>query len=100
MITEDRELLIPEIAQGNPNSFEILRVWIANKNQHCSIQVGIWEDSAAWGIFLSDLAHHIVNAYEPQNELERVTILERIKMGFDLEIDSPTGSIEGEKPEK
>jgi hypothetical protein len=98
MIT-DRELLIPEIAQADPNSFEILRVWIADKNQHCSIEVGIWEDAGAWGVFLSDLAHHIANSYEPKNELERSTILERIKLGFDLEIDAPTSDIQGKNLE-
>lgn len=84
------EMQIPASAQRDPNSFELLRVWVAEKGQHISLRFGVWEDPAAWGIMLCDLMRHIANAYEQSEGLDIASTLSRIKQGFDAELSSRT----------
>ena len=89
------QLLIPEGAKRDPKSFELVRVWVAENNQHVSLRAGVWKDPAAWGIMLADLARHIANSYEQDAALDRVKTLQRIKAAFDAEMaptDHPEGS--------
>lgn len=94
-MSEDDQLLIPGAAETDPDSFEVLRVWVANKAQHVSLRVGVWEDPMAWGIMLADLAGHIANSFEPAAASERLGILQRIRDGFEAEMDSPTDTSSG-----
>lgn len=84
------ELQIPDTARQDPHSFELLRVWVANKSQHVSVRTGVWKDPAAWGIMLSDLMQHIANALEQCEGISRDKALERILAGFNAESGSPT----------
>jgi hypothetical protein len=88
------ELPIPPIAQRDRAAAEIARIWAAEGDQHVTLRAGIWEDPAAWGLLLVDLAHHVANAYAQQG-LDRDEALLRIKEGFDVEWASPTGGAEG-----
>ena len=90
MHKEEKQLSIPENALNDPESFEILRVWIANKEQHCSIKVETWNDPAAWGIFCADLARIVAQSYNCTSEEEYLNTIKRIVMAFDAEISSPT----------
>jgi hypothetical protein len=94
-MTHRDQLLIPEAAVKDSKSFEILRVWIANKGQHVSLRVGLWSDPAAWGIMLSDLARHVANSYEQDEGLATKDTLQRIKAAFDAELGSPTDNPSG-----
>src|SRR5579862_5346158 len=89
-MAEDDQLQIPDAAKQDPKSFELLRVWVANKGQHVSLKTGVWKDPAAWGIMLNDLMQHIANAYQQDQGLDRVETLRRIKAGLDAELASPT----------
>jgi hypothetical protein len=89
-MAESDQLQIPAAVRQDPKSFELLRVWVANKGQHVSLRMGVWEDPAAWGIMLSDLMQHIANSYHPDEGLERTNTLQRIKEGLDAELASPT----------
>jgi|SRR5215813_4835819 len=84
------ELSIPPAATVVPQSFEILRVWIANKDLHVSLMADIWRDPAAWGIMLADLARHVVNSYGEKSTDERARVLQRIVDGFSAEVHSPS----------
>jgi len=84
------ELVIPDAANRDPKSFELLRVWVANKAQHISLQAGVWEDPAAWGIMLADLARHVANSYHQDKGLHQSQSPQRIKAAFDAELESPT----------
>jgi hypothetical protein len=87
----------PPAAQRDKAGFEVLRVWIAEQGQHVSIRSGAWEDPFAWGIVLADLARHIANAHQMQNEkINKDAFLERLLEGFEAEIDNPTDEPEGE----
>jgi hypothetical protein len=93
----DKILELPAAAQRDKASFEVLRVWIAEQGQHVSIRSGAWEDPFAWGIVLADLARHIANAHQIQNEkLDKDAFLDRLLEGFEAEIDNPTDEPEGE----
>ena len=92
------ELSIPEAAKRDAGSFELLRVWIANKGQQVSLKVGVWEDSAGWGIMLADLAGHVANSYQQDAGFDPAKTLKWIRAAFDAELksrtDEPTGSID------
>jgi hypothetical protein len=89
-MADNDQLLIPDTAKTDPKSFEILRVWIANRGQQVSLRVGVWRDPAAWGIMLADLAKHIANSYAQDMALDRLKTLQRIKAAFDAELAKPT----------
>ena len=95
----EKVLTIPEEAQGDKASFEVLRVWIANQGQHVSIRSGAWEDPFAWGIVLADLARHIALAHQlqhPNPETDADAFVKRLLEGFHAEIENPTDEPEGE----
>ncbi len=93
---DSNQLQVPPAARNDRRSFELLRVWIANESQHISLRAGVWEDPAAWGMMLVDLAGHIANSYEQTEGLDRAEVLAKIREGFDAEWDAPTDEIAGE----
>ncbi|WP_128912366.1 DUF5076 domain-containing protein [Granulicella sibirica] len=93
----DKVLAIPPAAVRDRASFEVLRVWIAEKGQHVSIQSGAWDDPFAWGIVLADLARHIALAHQMQDKkVDTEKFMERLLEGFQAEIEDPTDEPEGE----
>ncbi len=101
MASDDRpkgELLIPHAAATDPRAVELARIWAAEGKQHVSLATGLWEDPAAWGMMLVDLAHHIANAYAKTEGRSAVDVLARIRVGFDAEWDNPTDVPTGNLP--
>ncbi len=93
----EKALAVPAAAERDRGSFEVMRVWIAEKGQHVSIQSGAWDDPFAWGIVLADLARHIAEAHRLQDrKVDPEKFLERLLEGFQAEIDDPTDEPEGE----
>ena len=93
----EKVLSIPPVAQRDKASFEVLRVWIAERGQHVSIRSGAWEDPFAWGIVLADLARHIAHAHQLQHpDADIDAFAERLLEGFHAEIENPTDEPEGE----
>ena len=82
------QLLIPDAAKQDEKALEIIRVWIANQNQHFSLRVGLWDDPAAWGLLLADLAKNIAKSYEQDSSLNAHATLERIRLAFETELDA------------
>ena len=89
MFGERAELHTPDAARGDPDSMEILRVGLAGGAQHVTLKSGVWEDPAAWGLMLADLARHIANTYAAEGQ-DKAAALERICEGFQAEMNSPT----------
>jgi hypothetical protein len=89
------ELIIPPDVLKDPNAKDILRIWTANNQQYVSINTKIWEDVAAWGIMLVDIAKHIANYQSEYKGENKQDILSRIKMGFDAEWGHPTSEPTG-----
>jgi hypothetical protein len=90
------QLRVPDAARTDPKSFELLRVWVAHRDQHISLRVGVWEDPVAWGRMLADLARHIANSFEKFEKSDPHEVLEKIRSGFEAEIEMPAEPIEGE----
>jgi Domain of unknown function (DUF5076) len=95
-MAQSDQLRVPEPAKTDAKSFELLRVWIAHHDQHISLRVGVWEDPAAWGVMLADLARHIANAFEKTENRDPLEVLEQIKAGFEGEIHSSADPVHGE----
>ena len=101
---DTNQLQIPAPARNDRKSFELLRVWIANGEQHISLRAGIWDDPAAWGVMLADLAGHIANTFEqsaardshPARHPDRSAILTAIREGFEAELSNPSDELSGE----
>ena len=95
-MSQKDSLGIPPAASRDPRSLEVLRVWIANGEQHVALAFGMWEDAAAWGLLLADLARHIAEAHAQQDEqVDADDFLEQIRAGFEAEMDAPSDDVSG-----
>ena len=95
-MSQTDQLAIPDIARKDQRSFELLRVWIAENDQHISLRVGVWKDPSHWGIMLADLAGHIANTFEQAEGLTHELALKSIQLAFNAELAEPTGEATGE----
>jgi hypothetical protein len=94
-LRQSQELSIPEAAQKDPNSAELLRVWLAGGGQQISMRLGGWDDPAGWGLLLADLARHVANVYQQSKGFDQFKTLQRIKAALDAELTSPTDQPSG-----
>ncbi len=83
----------PFSALSDPDAFEIIRLWAAHGEQHVTLKGGLWEDPAAWGIVLADLARHAAKVLERDEGLKIEDSLRRIQAGFLAELEDPTTNI-------
>jgi hypothetical protein len=82
-------LPVPPLAEMNPQSIEVLRVWAApGSPQQLTLQT-TWKDSSAWGLLLVDIARHVANAYQAQG-YDREQVLARIRDVWNVEWNHPT----------
>lgn len=80
------QLDIPQSVQIDTSAFELMRVWVAHDQQYISLRTGVWEDPAAWGIMLADLARHVAESYGQEEGRDVAATLERIKAGMGAEL--------------
>jgi len=90
------ELLIPPLAEADPNAIEVIRVWVAKGSQHVSINPLVWKDPEAWGIVLADLAGHVANAYQQALGLDREQTMRKITDLLIAELKNPTDTARGQ----
>jgi len=95
-MADNDQLEVPVAAKTDPRSFELLRVWVANQEQHVSLRAGVWDDPAAWGIMLADLARHVANSYQDHNGFDGLQVLQRIKAARIAELATPTDEPSGQ----
>jgi hypothetical protein len=92
---------IPAAAKRDPDSVEMLRVWVAEKQLHSSLKIGMYRDGmgideeAAWGTILADTARHIARALHPENAEQESETLQKILLGVNIELAAPTSEIQG-----
>lgn len=97
-----KEMPIPEAAQRDPKSTEMLRVWIAEQGLWCSIRVGMYRDmpnvgeEGAWGTILADATRHIADALAKQLGGEPDKTIQLIRQAFLAELDDPTSEAKGD----
>jgi hypothetical protein len=86
------ELEIPPAAYNDPNSVEMLRAWIAEKQLHCSMNVGEWhrdgrhDERLAWGLLLADVAGHVASEMQQATGLDAGDSLRLIASTFSSEV--------------
>lgn len=95
------ELLIPDAAQRDESSVEMIRVWIAERGLHASLKVGLYEDrpdiqeERAWGRILADVAQHVADALVTSRGMDRDVAIAAIKAAFNEELQAPSSGRSG-----
>ncbi|NJL71765.1 MAG: DUF5076 domain-containing protein [Candidatus Competibacteraceae bacterium] len=89
------ELSLPKQVTDDPLATEVLRVWLTGDTQTFILRSDVWDDPAAWGILLVDLARHLANSYTATSGNYQ-QVIDRIRAGFDAEWDHPTDDAEWE----
>ena len=88
------QLPVPPKA-ASADSTELLRVWaVPGAGQQVILRHDAWEDPAAWGLVLADIARHVVQAHAQEGKDEE-EVFNRILAGFRAEIESPTDEPKG-----
>lgn len=96
-----KELIIPEAAQRDEDSIEMIRVWIAERGLHASLNVGLYGDRPgfreehAWGRILADVAQHVADALVVDGGMDRGAAINAIKDAFDEELRAPSSGRSG-----
>lgn len=92
---------IPEAALRDPDSVEMLRVWVAEGQLHCSLKVGMYRDGmgideeVAWGTILADAARHIPKALQDNGNLNETESLAKLVAKFNDEVSVPSSELNG-----
>lgn len=85
-----KALPIPSAAKSDPNSIELIRVWMTNNQQLFAINVDVWDNPANWGGAFVDLAKNVARAFEHNYEITFEDALVLVKRGLDAEMENPT----------
>lgn len=88
-----KELAPPPGVRTASRAMELARIWIVDNKQQITLSGNLWDDPAAWGLMLVDLARHVANAYESQGQ-DRSQVFSRILAAFDAECRHPTDDAE------
>lgn len=94
-------LSAPGEAIADPQSVEMIRAWVANRGLHCSLRIGMWEQTPgvredhAWGILLADVVKHVADALAALGK-DRGAMIAAIRQSFLAELDTPTSSTAGD----
>lgn len=92
---------IPESALRDADAVEMLRVWIAERGLHCSMKMGMYEESmkvseeTTWARILADVARHLANALEEAYRRNSKESLEQIRKAFNEELDKTPANMKG-----
>ena len=92
---------IPEAALLDENSVEMLRVWIADKQLHSSLKIGMYRETMnvseenAWGRILADVARHIADALAEGYSANREDSLRQIRAAFNRQLEDPETALKG-----
>ena len=83
-----RNLDIPKAVEAGHHVQEMARIWAVDGKQIVAFNRTLWDDPAAWGIFLADFAAHIAQAYTHTKGGNESEYLFRILEGLQAEIGS------------
>ena len=95
-----KPLAVPPAAQRDEDAVQMLGAWIAEQGLHCSINIGMWQDSgqdepAAWGILLSDVIRHIAAAAHDRYGFDEAGTIAAIVDSLHAELDDPSSDTQG-----
>ena len=77
---------VPKEVTADPDAEDLVRVWRNRDGQVFSVRVEHWEDPAAWGILLADLARHIARSYAEAGLRAEDAALRRLLAGLRVEL--------------
>ena len=80
------ELDRPDDAATAAEALEVVRVWVIDKHLQCTINAGVFADHGQWGVFLSDLAHHVATALHRTHGVDGTEALAQIIDRFQREL--------------
>lgn len=99
VMANNRDLGVPSEVTQDSNAAEVIRAWVANGGLVCAVRPLQWQNPAAWGLVLADVARHVANAVRDEVGTEPSATLESIRNMFNKELvaptDEPTGSFVG-----
>ena len=98
-----KPLRIPPETKGDNRATEMIRVWLAHKDLHVSLNLGMWQDAEdsevdeceAWGFLLADLTRHIANGMMQEYGWDYDATRDRIRVSFLRNFDDKTGDVTG-----
>lgn len=90
------ELLIPPVALADKESFELLRVWAANNEQHVSINSQLNGGADEFGYLLAQLAYHGSKLYAKKFNQAENKVLQQILDGFTEAVENNSGDPTGD----
>ena len=82
-----KPIAVPEAVKRAQHASELLRAWATSEGQVFSVRVEHWEDPAAWGLLLADLARHIAESYGAAGLRPKEYALERLLAGLRVELE-------------
>lgn len=94
-----KELIIPRAAQCDPESWEVMRAWVAENGLHIMLNIGVYDahdvrEEEAWGMILADAARHIADALVSMGRDKDVALAE-IRRRFETELNDPMSEAHG-----
>src|ERR1035437_10284732 len=92
--SSDCGLPTPSDVATDPNAHEILSLWVINGLPFCLIQVA-WNNPAAWGLALADVARMIGNALRDSQGIDPKVAVTVLRELFNRELDKPTAETAG-----
>jgi hypothetical protein len=98
-----RELQRPPEIAGDDRATEMIRVWLAHRELHVSVLLGMWEDAdeceiderKAWGHLRADLTRHIANGLRQSHGWAEKSTIAWIRQEFLENLTDDTHAIEG-----
>jgi len=93
-------LPIPSAVKSDPRSMEMISVWIAKKELHTVLNIGVWHNQNrnepdAWGILLADVIRHIAGAFEEQFGRDARETRIAVREALERELLDPTSEVRG-----
>ena len=95
-MTHKYELAPPPNAITNAEAKEFLRAWAVDGGLEVSLLPQAWSKPAAWGIVLSDIVRHVVDAYHKTEGRDKTKTTQEIVALFIAEFRAPTDTPTGD----
>ncbi len=89
------ELLVPPIAESDPNAIEVVRVWMAKGGQHVGLNPLVWKDPQAWALCLQTWPATLLMLTN-KNWLDRQATMRKITDLLLAELKNPTDTARGQ----
>lgn len=83
-----KEVDVPPSVKDSPTAVEVLRVWAEpGQPQRFAANGPVWDDPAAWGLLLADIARFVAGMYSSEDGTPVEQTLDRIFAGLKAEFE-------------